>query len=331
MKAAKGIVALMVVGFCCINFAGCQAKEELPDLKYRIRESNLAQLRKDSELIVLGQTATVEYLGAIRNFENPPRAVRLQKVTLFVEYVLNGNATESLVFYRYAPVPSDLVKVPTPDRIFPLERSIFFLVHEGRFLRSAVDVTNSRVPIVSSIDLRGSGVPRNLPVEEQIAYLILTPGDDVDEEAFINRLRLNTSMIVEMMGLSRTLPFIKSLLKGPSEGISANACLILATYFWGHNECLERFVADSSLPANLRHSIATQQGLSEASEQRMLQSFLADSETWLAHYAEGEPRTCDLLVTLRDHPNPRVAQVARDTLLKRFPSFQTSGCPTLDP
>src|SRR5438552_618526 len=172
---------LSVFIFSITGLVGCS---QAPTWTPQVVTKPAVQLARDSSMIVLGTVASENTTGPTVAVGKDGR-VRLQKIDFDVEAVLKGNIDSSRIsFYRYRWYADWILQSPPIDPIMPGERSIFFLDRTDGNLKTALDVTVSRVKIFSGAHDYRSLRLSDLPMEDQIAYLMLAPGNNVPEDVF---------------------------------------------------------------------------------------------------------------------------------------------------
>jgi hypothetical protein len=323
MKMLSSLMLILVAASACSattpKLEPRLASESTPSLVELVRASDVIVLAKVLSETMTGETVT------IANNEH----VRLQKIDIDVEGVLKGKTDSSkLSFYRYRWYDDWINQSPSIDTIAPDGRSVFFLnrTADGT-LRSAFDVTVSRVPIVSGIHDLSSVSGRT--VEEQIAYLMLTPGKDASAEDFGQSLAKQTIDAESLVGQGGTLELLKPLLRDPSESIRTNACLTMAQVFTGQSKCLadlpsgtgglrpERIQAIKS--ENERRNAQLRNSLQKGNTQDLALNAVTKNAGGL----------CDYLRAMTEHEDPEIAKLASGVLEKQFPNSVRSGCPAI--
>ncbi len=317
---------LLVLILSVAVLVGCS---QGPEWAPRISGKPPTELARSSPLIVLGTVVAENLMGATVAVGNDGQ-VRLQKIDLDVEAVLKGNAdARQISFYRYRWDADWLMKSPPIDAIMPGERSVFFLDQMNDELRTALDVTVSRVKIFSGEHDFGSSRLAGRPIEEQIAYLMLTPGENVPD-AFGETLSTQTLDAMTLVGETRTLELLKPLLKNSSEAIRINVCLTMAQWFTGQSRCLGDLPSSGTgilSPERIRILIGENQRRDGALRERLRRGDIRGLERIVVGNNAGG--VCDYLRAMTAHQDPEIANLASNVLEKQYPDSRRSGCPPI--
>ena len=194
-------------------------------------------------------------------------------------------------------------------------------------LRASFDVTVSRVPIVSGTHDLSTVSSR--PLNDQITYLMLTPGNNVSPDDFAESLTKQALDVEPLIGQAGTLELLKPLLTNPSERIRASACLTVAQVFTGQSKCLADLPSGTLglSPQRVQRLKAENQRrdalLRESLEKGNMQDLTLNG---VSNNAGG---LCDYLRALTEHQDPEIAKLASGVLEKRFPDSARSGCPAM--
>ena len=315
---------ITATGLFFVLFA-CSASQSL---SFRLADWDINYLVDHSAIILVAMVTETKEIAPTRTIEG--YNVQLQQVSLVVEEVLKGQiSAQHTEFYRYAPAQPVLRKAPSPDRIAPGTRSIFFLDNENGFLRAMIDATQSRVPIRSGQHKSQWTAWEKLPVKEEIADIMFTPGDDIDVEGFAKALRVDSWLSFELVGDLKMLRLLKQSLNNSAPAIRGNACLEIAHNFEGQSDCLNAMKEDTSIPAELRRQAEEQLKATQEQDEELLATFTKYPSRWLSHRVGSEDRAaiCERADVLTQHPNRTIATKAVEFLNSEFPDFSKNGCP----
>jgi hypothetical protein len=323
MKMLSSLMLILVAA------SGCSATT--PKLEPRLASEStpsLVELVSPSNVIVLATVVSETMTGETVTVANNEH-VRLQKIDIDVEGVLKGKTDSSkLSFYRYRWYDDWIKQSPTIDPIVAGGRSVFFLnrTADGT-LRAAFDVTVSRVPILSGThDLSSVS---GLPIEQQIAYLMLTPGNNASPDDFGQSLAVQALTAMPLIGQTGTLKLLRPLLKNPSEPIRTSACLAMAQFFTGQSECLADLPSGTGEVSSQR--LQTLKKENEGRDVLVRKALQKGNAQDLALYgvAQNAGGLCDYLRAMTEHQDPEIARLASGVLEKQFPDSVRSGCPAI--
>jgi hypothetical protein len=176
-------------------------------------------------------------------FQGGPKTLQLLKFDASVENLIKGDLPGNVTFFFFAKLdqkPSYFLE--------PGKRYIVSLRSEGGVLRSWADATQLMIRVRS-----GSHSQKELPLElgpeATIAYILLTPGSDVDLREFGNSLTwpyYGDPAYVNQL--------LKQLELSPDQTLRDSACLSTASMFWIRPKCLEQVL--SSPDANAQKAAA---------------------------------------------------------------------------
>jgi hypothetical protein len=164
---------------------------------------------------------------------------------------------------------------------------------------------------------------------EQIAYLMLTPGENVSE-AFGETLSTQTLDALTLVGETRTLELLMPLLTNPSEAIRTNVCLTMAQWFTGQSMCLADLpsVGNGILsPERIRILIEENKRRDSALRERLRRGDIQGLERIVV--GNNAAGVCDHLRAMTEHQDPEIAKLADKVLEKEFPGSARSGCPAI--
>jgi hypothetical protein len=209
--------------WCCMLMLGATALSchgmEVPqpfEWHYNFTDDDMI---KSSSVIIVGRVAALRPLGepvSATDDHGYHSDWQLIAVSLAVENQLRGSVQGSSVeFYFYTslgPKSGDWNSLHVDDRC------VFFLTNHGGSLRAVRDFWRSNIEIGSGQHSSLPATPRST-IEEQIATLLLTPGDRMDEVSFRRILNRAVPLAESWIGHCRTILLLKKLFNYPSLAI----------------------------------------------------------------------------------------------------------------
>jgi hypothetical protein len=160
-------------------------------------------------------------------FEGGPKTLQLLKFDASVENLIKGDLPTKISFFFFA-------KLDQKPRYYldPGKRYVVSLRSEGGVLRSWADATQLMIQVRSGLH-RQQELPLELGPERTIAYILLTPGTDVDFREFGNSLAWPGYGDPEYVN-----QLLKKLQGSPDPALRDSACLSIASMFWIRPKCL---------------------------------------------------------------------------------------------
>lgn len=132
----------------------------------------------------------------------------------------------------------------------PGERRVLFLLPFGRDYRMIEDVVAGSFPVASG---RHRQLSKEKPVLEQIAEVLVLPGEGFDEDQYARYLEVQaSSMVPVLVGFRRTVLLLRELMNRGPKPVSTQACLSLYTLYPFGDSCIEALLHDPSAPALVR-------------------------------------------------------------------------------
>jgi len=288
------------------------------------------RVAKEAPIIVVGVAKSVSTVTACRSFDSSVTdqksddewPLSLKFVTLDIENVLKGFPNVSEIgFYRYEWC-GNYIRNGSPEinNIDLKSRSIYFLRLEQNELRAFNDYTHTHLPLWSgqhrTADIQGN------TIQEQLIWLMMTPGENMDEEAFAETLYLQViDNGYQLEPQSRIFHRLLSLLENPNNLVQTGACVAIAWNFSGRYSCLSQpYVANA--PSGLSWTIQGAESSARQRESVLRDKFLANPSEFVRH----SEQPCDELDILSQHEDALIAKTALSTLHDEFPQFDKSGC-----
>ena len=320
-----GLIRTLAIALLMCLF-GCRSN---PSFVPYIGSRDVSLMAKGAPIVVVGTAKSINTVGACRIFDSSICAqqsedewpLSLKLVTLAVENVLRGlSDVRELSFYRYEWC-GDYIRNGSPEvnSLDTETRSVYFLRTDQNYLRAFNDYTYTRLPLWSgrheTSEIQGNSV------EEQLVWLMMTPGADMKSEAFAETLRLQ---VLDAYGLEpkrRTFREFLALLDHRDPLVRAGACLAIAWNFSGRYSCLfQPYITNA--PRSLSWAIEGARTSAQQREDRLHKIFLTDPWRWVRRDSD----LCDELDILSLHDDLRIAGVARSLLDREFPNYDQVGC-----
>jgi hypothetical protein len=216
---------LLAAAFTILT-AGCGSS--VPRLDVISKNVTLENMIRDAPVIIIGEPKSGELIGPIRDGRC------LIKTTTTIENVLRGQIPgQTADFYFYTNCNGAWMRgwrLPQPHG-----RYVFFLMWDHGVLRSLRDFRKTAVEVTS-------GRHKDLPLssekllEERLAVLLLTPGDDLNPALFSSGL-LMADGFSGTLGRWRTVKMLKALRTNPIRAVRIGACEELTLNYMGQDEC----------------------------------------------------------------------------------------------
>lgn len=313
--------------FILATTASLLSCQPTPQLDIRIKSLSIRDMVNRSAIVIIGKAEIVTAVGPeVRSPDQPEYPLRLERVTVQVEKVVKGMIRSSpIVFYRYG-WPDNRAMVGPWSIIRPGQRYLFFLDLEDSTPRSLTDLYPAELEVLSGKHVRNrTTVETN--VDQTIAEILLTPGEDLNPEAFAQGLWKTSVVTIDLVGRAGTLRLLKTLLASKQSTIGQQACLVIAERFYGQESCISeltgnrvpnstRVMAEDILRKNVRKEVVFKE------------SFSKDPMDWVRHAAgSNQPDAMfDVLEALAFHSDPQVMRQACDLIAQNFPAHYKSSC-----
>jgi hypothetical protein len=163
---------------------------------------------------------------------------QLEKVTVTVENVLRGEVRgRSIVFYFYMTLEGTIGGV---NSLWFGNRYVFFLTAENGTPRAIRDLARSSIEVGTG---RHKSVPLNAgaPLDQRIAVLLLTPGDDDFQPSVFRRVEGGSvSRALNWIGECRTAGLLRALLNNNSSVVKDVAHNELKAWFGTRDPCSDK-------------------------------------------------------------------------------------------
>jgi len=238
------ILALLATG-------GCSATEApIPHFDWQTPAPWIQRWVK-APIIVVGKVASISRKGqnSIQRTDGTI-GVRLLELGVDVENVIQGALGPGRIrVYRYGYESGQLPGNIPIDDIFPGERRILFLLPHRSDYRLIEDIVASSLAVGSGAHHRFHGDT----VLEQIAGVLLLPGEGFDEEQYARYLSVQSgSQVLAIVGFRRTALLLNQVMSRGPRKVSAEACLALYNlYPFGH-DCIEGLLHRPGTPESTR-------------------------------------------------------------------------------
>ena len=304
----------IIAGGILLCMAGCRSQPaRVPHIGVR----DAVVMAKEAPIVVVGVAKSVTRVASCRTFDSSVSSEKLEDewplslklVSLEVENVLKGSSdVREVSFYRYEWC-GDYVRNGTPEvaGISAGSRSIYFLRMDNNYLRAFNDYTYTHLPLWSgrheNTEIQGDSI------DEQLIWLMMSPGHDMNGEAFAETLRLQVLYGDGLAPENRTFRHILNLLDHSDALVRAGACLAVAWNFSGRYSCLEQPYITNA-PESLSWAIEGARNSGKQREEGLRKIFLTNPSRWLRSF----PHACDELDILSLHEDPEVADSARSII-----------------
>lgn len=306
---------------------GCRSH---PTLVPHIGVRDPVVMAKEAPIVVVGIAKSVTTVASCRTFDSSISAqeseekewpLSLKLVSLQVENVLKGlSDAREVSFYRYEWC-GDYIRNGSPEvgSLNAGGRAVYFLRTDKNNLRAFNDYTYTHLRLWSGRH-ENAGIQGN-SMEERLVWLMITPGQDMDGEAFAETLRMQVIYGYGLAPQHRIFREILSLLDHPNPLVQAGACLAVAWNFSGRNSCLQQPYITSA-PKSLSWAIEGARNTSKQREDVLRRVFLTNPSRWIRLY----PDSCDdELDILSLHEDSEVADSARSAIDRECTKFGRAG------
>ncbi len=287
-------------------------------------------------MIVVGTVRAVRIVGSgIPARKAPDLLLDRMRVDVDVETVLRGDWHAPQLqfdFFAYSGKNRGGYDGPSPYRVEPGDRSVFFLTPDSGQLRSVADVRGGyslRVWSGMHKDFKRSESPGEAvtidgrAVGNDISAILLELGDGPDEGAMADALGTAAFVSDELASRKATVSRLRQLFsRAQDRSLKISACKLLSEQYAGQSGCLYELQNDLSFPS---------------SERERVREILSKRKTWDARLKQ-ELRTqpmyafhIDSVVVVRDElellmadPDPELRRLACDVLRQNFPRTATA-------
>jgi hypothetical protein len=185
------------------------------------------ELVRGAEAITVGTITSLQFRQAIH--ANVPLFPQLNdclvpvRVTVSVENSLRGDVgSRQLDFASFGTVCGTTGPVESPQYG---ARGVFFLRKDSGHWRTLADYWRNGLPVLTG--RHGNELLSGKPIEQAIAEILLTPGDDCSTRSLMRAVAMSTPESVALIGPRGTRRLLRPLLNHPDMHIRATACLWL--------------------------------------------------------------------------------------------------------
>jgi hypothetical protein len=194
-----------------------------------------------SPTILIGKVRSLKFVGPVVTATDDNGYTgrwQLEKVTVTPENVLRGRVRgRTIVFYFYMTLEGTIGAV---NSLWFGERYVFFLTAENGTPRAIRDLAPSSIEVGTG---RHKSVPFNAgaPIEERIAVLLLTPGDDDIRPRVFRRAGVGSvARALSWIGECRTAGLLRALSNDNSRVVRDAARNALKMYFGTRDPCSDK-------------------------------------------------------------------------------------------
>jgi hypothetical protein len=251
----------------------------------------------DAKVIVVTRVAAVE---------TGPR--HLRRATLAVENVLQGETRDATVEIYYHQDSDNSLEARA--------RYVLFLMQDRGVLRAIWDHPRSAILVESGLH-RAVPLPGH-PAAEQVAAMLLTPGDGLDAARFARHISQAVAFAMDHLGRWRTAKLLKQLAADGRPPVRQSACAQLTAWYWGQDACWDQLEAGVW---------GGPTAASRAAEQQRRAS-TADPDRWWKRMSAASPpaELLDELRLLTTHKDPRIRARYCHFLRAHYPDERDCGC-----
>jgi hypothetical protein len=213
--------------------------------------------------------------------------VQLHELDVDVENIIRGDIRQAKVrVYRYGFFDGQVPGNMPVDNLLPGERRILFLLPHGRDFRMIEDVVAGSLIVASG---RHHQMSKGKAVSEQIAEMLVLPGDDFDENAYARTLEVQvSSQVYALVGLRRTVLLLGQVISQGPKAVSAQACMSLyKLYPFGHG-CIDGLLEDPSTPKPIQNKALETVKLYGDGKRRQLGQLKQQPVEWFNAWVESE-------------------------------------------
>lgn len=307
------LLALLPLGGCTV------AEAPAPRLEWPSNEP-WKKRWVQAPIIVVGKAASVNSKGG-RSIQRGEWSinVRLHEISVEVENVIHGNVPEGRIrVYRYGHFNGHTPGNIPIDHIMPGERRVFFLLPFGRYYRMIEDVVAGSFPVASG---RHRQLPKERPVLEQIAEVLVLPGEAFDEDQYARSLDVQASSTVPaLVGLRRTVLLLREVVSRGPKPVSAQACLSLYRLYPFGDNCIEALLHGPGTPVLLREKALDTAKSYGGGKAKELEQFKKNPAAWFNTWVDNEKLMSYVAFTHREDAEfilSEMAQRATDPVIQR--------------
>ena len=291
-----------------------------PPLAFRLNSGmTWDRMLGEAQIVIVAMVERQEFAGPL--FARPGERLplwRMIKIIARPENVLWGKWSGSrLEFYLYMWGGGDW------NVVEPGHRYVFFLMRERGALRAVRDYWRSSLEISSGFH---DELPRRRLVSEEIAELLLTPGEKMHSRYFSFRLPEAQAAAAAWTGRWRTAKLLRALMHNKYRVVRIAACEQLTIAYWGQDDCWDSLAVGNG--ADLTRGLAVSRRMEQVRRRDV-----ADPARWwkltrIWNPAAGPGERLDELRLLTAHKDPRIRAKYCRFLHETFPQETDCGCST---
>lgn len=240
---ARGICIFRLISCFVLFFSispskvGCE--EVVPQLDFAWHHDlRFVDMIQSSSIIVIGQVKSLDYLGSsvtATDDRGNHGDWQLLRVRTSVENILKGRVEGNLIdFYFYVWLGG---AVGDWNALHIADRCVFFLTVSNGVLRAVRDYERSSIEVGTG---RHAKTPAGASIQERIAILLLTPGDNLEPRRFRRVLLRVVPVVVSWIGPCRTSMLLKPLLQNSARTVAESAREQLAILSAEQDPCSAR-------------------------------------------------------------------------------------------
>lgn len=191
---------------------GVQALSAVPAFEWH-HELTYTEMVNTAPLIIIGEVRGLVFVGPpveSTDDQGNRHGWQLVKASVSVENVLKGRASDAIEFFFYislAGFSGDWNSLDVGGRF------VFFLKEVDGRLRAVRDHWRSSIEVGSGRHLR---IPSAETTQEQIAVLLLSPGQDLIPKQFERVLQRSVPLAIDWTGYCKAIGLLRGLLTNPS-------------------------------------------------------------------------------------------------------------------
>ena len=274
----------------------------------------------DAPIIVVGQITSVASRGknSIRRGDWSIE-VLLQEMVVAVENVIKGQIRSASVrVYRYGYHDGQGPGNLPINNILPGERRVLFLVPYGDDFRVIEDVVAGSYPVASG---RHARLAEGRSAAEQIAEILVFPGEGFDEVAYTRALDVQASGTVHsLVGLRRTVLLLREVVRQGPQSVSAQACISLYKLQPFGDGCIEGLLQESNTPSPMKTNALETVKIYGDGKRRQLEELRQRPADWFRTWIEGQKPLLSVVSSYQEDTQfilTEVAQRGDDPILQR--------------
>jgi hypothetical protein len=332
---------LAICGTLILQTVGCRrpTQGDYYDFDFQ-RPPDVKQLVSRSSAIVVGTVACAKAIReGVPARKQPELLLDQIRADVAVENVLLGDIKQTrleIEFFAYSRKNRGGYTGPSLLTVGPGERWMFFLTRESGVYRSVADVRGSNALTV------GSGLHKNVRHfdDPQSAWMVLYTSD-TDIGNSISDVLLDLGEGYSASGVARTLNssvYVSSTLSTRKKTVArllklvanerepvigAEACLILAEQFYGQYACLQKFLDNPALSADVHKSMMEMQSKRLNWNKRLKYDLRVRPLFAFSMVPDSILGVRDELELLLDDPDSELRQLACAALKQNYPDSLT--------